>query len=160
LHSTSDEYFNTRAVFEAFAKTIKDQEARKDLKRLAQGIAGLQAGILERNGGFSVTKTFSLDGPKASDMQDFMILDHHLWVLASQLVHEDDVSDSVHVDVWIDIDNSDDKNRDEAKSVYNSRSFSVSYLDSPLADNITIPEEGEKIHHLAVRLLGITQTDK
>ncbi len=142
LHSTYSEFFDTRPIFEAFAKHIEDAGARHELRRLAKRVSRRQARSMQMRGGVTELVTFPLADGQGEARQSFDLKSHHLDVTISNLKHEDDVMDSL--DVKLNIRNPEIK-----------REFTVSYMDSPFLDNVMIPHGGRGVHYLAVRLLDI-----
>ena len=149
LHSTYSEFFDTRPVLEAFSQDIKDEGAKRELRRLAKRVAQRQAESLRMQGGVTIEMEFALlttNGGKANQM--FELDEHQLDVTISNLEYKDDVTDSLEVELRL---------RDEKGLEEVAVSFSLSYMDSPFLDNVTVRHENGQIDHFAVMLLSISK---
>ncbi len=150
LHSSYSEYFDTRPIFEAFARHIKGKDARHELRRLAKRVARRQARSMKMQGGESTLVTFTLHNGDGKANKSFPFAGHDLNVEISNLTHKDDVMDSLDVVLAIMDDSGAPQNWD----------FTVSYMDSPFLDNITIRHEDGSIDHIAVMLSDIAVNGK
>ena len=152
LHGNFSKFIDTRPVFAAFLKEVRNKDARHELRRLAKRVARRQADYIVASGG--TRHSVAVDwrptpGVKQAVSAGFKLDDHDMRVIIERVNVKDerpagDVENTVDVEVTID----------EGEKTL----FSVSYLDVPYMDNMFVMHK-KKVHRVALLLLDMNKTD-
>lgn len=173
LHSNFSEFFDTRAVFETFAETIKDPIARHELRRLAERVARHQGEFIKAHGDpankdtmFATLTLSPGDSVRNVNLGDHKVLvrligdprRHYTLKDAQDAIGKrptlgdtgddliDDVSDYASVEVTL---------RWKSGMQMGPFTFEVSYMDTPYMDNMWMRHSDGSHHQLALRLVDI-----
>jgi hypothetical protein len=140
FHSSYGEFFDTRPVLEAFARTIEGDVARHELIRLAQRVARRQKNALLAAGG-EVKRLEVKIAPGGAGEEHVSFHEHDLQLRFENVVCEGRPTDQVSVVFG------------QAPDIHES--FALGYFDAPMMDNIAIPHADGTVHFVALNLLDI-----
>lgn len=150
LHGNFGEFFDSRPVFEAFARDFTDSLARRELRRLSQRVARRQAEYMQAHGGVNTELIFDWPNDRIKHLDDLAGM--HAMDIEIEEVMEGpcgpaDVGTRLAVSV-------DMRCEEDVRKLQ----FSLSFFDSPYMDNIFVRHMGE-VHRISLLLLDIEEVN-
>ena len=175
LHSNFSQFFDSRAVFEAFSHEIGEAGARQELKRLAKRVARHQAEYLKAHKAESKTETLST-GDSGEDRKNFNLGKHGSITVHIEGVHrdkreyaakeivrykedDDEEMDDVADFVNISVDMTPMTQMGVGAEMGEPITFDLSYMDAPYFDNIWMEHADGEYFRLALILKDIDKID-